>query len=139
MKQAWYRHHRGNRRVLAIVALVMGLLLLGVFLTSCNKQADKAETKAQDQGWTMTSEPAQSIPGRAVQKSMGTKCESNLQQLRELITMAKTDNGDESYPASLADIPEASRISKCPISKNPYEYDPTTGKVHCTFSGHENF
>jgi hypothetical protein len=49
------------------------------------------------------------------------------------------DFEDGSYPESLNSIPEAARISTCPISHQPYTYDPSTGQVHCTFQGHEGF
>jgi hypothetical protein len=30
-------------------------------------------------------------------------------------------------------------ICKCPVSGQPYSYDPQTGKVWCTTPGHEKF
>jgi hypothetical protein len=114
----------------------LGIVLLSFALASCKHNSDP---KPAEETAHITSEPAQSIPGRAVQAGMGVQCKNNLQQLRMLIDTAKNEDEDGRYPASLANIPEATHIMECPISHKPYEYDPTTGQVHCTFPGHENF
>jgi hypothetical protein len=81
----------------------------------------------------------QSLPGKVLARARGEGCESNLRQLRMLIDSAKTDNADGKAPASLDALPEAAQIKACPQSKAPYTYDPATGEVHCTYSGHEKY
>ena len=135
MKLACYRRlHAKCGRGLWLLLLALGLLALCMTLSSCMKSKDDDHPVAH-----ITTQPAQSIPGRAMQTAMGVQCKNNLDQLRMLIGTAKSENENGSYPPSLDSIPEASRIMSCPISHQPYVYDPMTGQVHCTFPGHEKY
>lgn len=82
-------------------------------------------------------QPAQSLPGRVLQKAEGVECQSNLRQLRALIEAEKATDG--ATPASLANLPEAAGIGKCPVGGEEYTYDPSTGAVRCPHAGHERF
>lgn len=150
MKLGCYRRHRANGVWAArILVFVVGLLVLCLALASCGKQKKVAETKSdQDQGYSLTTEPAQSLPGKVLQKSMEPECRSNLQQIRIYINDYKNDNGGDgeddnasssAYPPSLASIPGLpAKILRCPVSHRDYQYDPQTGRVWCDFPGHEN-
>ena len=133
-----HRHASASRWLLCAGLLIIGLTLISLALASCGKpKSDEANQPKQDQGWNITPQPARSVLGRAVQKSISVECQSNLNQIRQLIEMYKSENNGANPPA-LSAMPEAARISKCPISKQDYQYDPATGKVSCTFQGHEN-
>jgi hypothetical protein len=65
-----------------------------------------------------------------------TECQSNLQQLRQAIQIAK-DSGDGA-PQSLAALGTQYRsMLTCPNSGQPYQYDPASGRVWCVTPGHE--
>jgi len=43
-------------------------------------------------------------------------------------------------PKTLAEVRGLGNdMKQCPIGKEPYEYDPATGKVHCPHPGHEKY
>ncbi|MHB9108262.1 MAG: hypothetical protein ACYDCO_14495 [Armatimonadota bacterium] len=86
---------------------------------------------------THVRQPA-SVPGRAVYKAQGERCQSNIGQLRLAIQMATDDRGGI-FPGSLTDVPESIKMRACPVGGQDYAYDPNTGKVWCTTPGHENF
>ncbi|MHB1457056.1 MAG: prepilin-type N-terminal cleavage/methylation domain-containing protein [Armatimonadota bacterium] len=74
-----------------------------------------------------------------VQRAHGVECQNNLQQIRNAITLYYTQN--EQYPATLDALSSSmsSTSFKCPVSGNPYIYDPGAGKVSCSTPGHEKF
>ena len=75
-----------------------------------------------------------------IQQAHSVECQNNLQQIRNAITLYSNEN-EQQYPPSLDAISGSmSKITfKCPISGNPYNYDPTTGKVSCSTPGHEKY
>jgi hypothetical protein len=121
-----------------LVLLTVVALLMVTFSAGCK---GKAEPKAESVPFSQqTSHPglenASSIPGKALAKAETVDCKNNLQQLRSSIQM-DVDQGQQP-PASIGQGPMAS-VSKCPITGKTYGYDPQTGKVWCTTSGHEKF
>ena len=77
------------------------------------------------------------VLGAAMESARDDVCRSNLGQLRASIQIQTTT--DEEKPASLAALPGMSSVSSCPIGKEPYEYDPTTGAVKCPHPGHGKY
>lgn len=150
MKQACGPRRRGNRAAWLILALLVVLPVLA----SCGKPkpaATPAAPSAQqpapapgappaythEGGISITTQPASSLPGRIVQKAIGEKCIEYLRQLRMAIDIYQQDNG--SYPPDLATLSGVGRMTACPVGRQPYVYNPTTGEVHCTFPGHEKY
>lgn len=78
---------------------------------------------------------AQTVPGAALEQARGIECQQNLRGLRELISAYRIEN--EQPPASLQEL--RAGVYSCPVSGNPYVYDPATGTVRCTTPGHERF
>ncbi len=66
-------------------------------------------------------------------------CKSNLSQVRQSLMVAQTSSGDDSYPATLEETRIGADFYKCPMGKEPYVYDPKTGKVYCPHPGHEKY
>lgn len=144
MKQACCRHPRAKRGEFGIVPLIIVVVLVvaGVFFYM-KFAAKKAQQQAQQDvappsGVAPLVAPS-SLPGKVLRKAESFECQNNLRQLRQLIDMAKNDNAEGKYPESLAAMPESTKISACPVSREPYTYDPATGKVSCTCPGHENY
>ena len=78
----------------------------------------------------------ETIPGTAMQKAESVACQSNLNQLRQMIQIDLSDSGQ---PPARLDQGQTAAISKCPVSGQPYSYNPPTGQVWCTTSGHEKY
>lgn len=80
--------------------------------------------------------PEKSIPAKALEKAHSVECQSNLQQIRQMIQMEAATG--EGLPARIDQGVTAS-ISRCPVSGQPYNYDPQTGRVWCSTPGHERY
>ena len=72
---------------------------------------------------------AESIPGKALEKARSVACDSNLNQCKQSIDMEAQDLGG--FPLALP--ADTAPIAKCPDSGQPYQYDPTTGRVWCPY------
>jgi hypothetical protein len=119
-----------------VLLLVWALFLLSATLISCGK---KAAAPPNPNAGQLTTQPAQSLYGRAAQHAVGVAgCQPNLEQIRETIQMYRDDH-DGQNPPSLQDLGLPAKILRCPVSKQDYQYDPTTGRVWCTFPGHEQY
>jgi hypothetical protein len=46
---------------------------------------------------------------------------------------------DETYPASLNELGLPASMLVCPVSQQPYQYDPATGQVRCPTPGHMRY
>ena len=86
-------------------------------------------------GITSPSGQAQTAPGAALEQARALECQQDLQGLRQVIAAYRIDN--DQPPSSLDQIRDG--VKSCPVSGNPYVYDPATGTVRCTTPGHENF
>ncbi len=102
-----------------LVLVIIGLLVAGYYGLSGPKQEGEA----------------QSVPGRAIDKARSVDCANNLNQLRQLIQIEVIENGE--YPRRF-NPGEQGSIGRCPVSGQPYVYDPQTGEIHCTTPGHES-
>lgn len=67
-----------------------------------------------------------------------TVCQSNIAQVRLAIQVAQT-NGDDKPPATITELKLPKEFESCPLGKEPYVYDPATGKVKCPHPGHEKY
>ncbi len=71
------------------------------------------------------------------QAAHSVECRNNLSQIRAAIQMRQ--GSDESLPASLNELGLPDSMLKCPVSGQPYQYDPSTGTVKCTTPGHMRY
>jgi hypothetical protein len=79
----------------------------------------------------------QTIIGQTTYRAKDEVCRSNLGQVRMSIQV-NTDS-EENHPATLQELKLPAEFSYCPIGKEPYVYDPSSGKVSCPHPGHENY
>ncbi len=82
--------------------------------------------------------PPVSRVGEVRQAAESVECRNNLSQIRMAIQMYQMSN--EANPAQLSDlsgIPQT--MFQCPVSGQPYQYDPTAGQVRCTTPGHMSY
>lgn len=106
--------------VIAIIAILAVVVTTGGF-------GNRKSTRKDGLGTT--------VQGGARAQAMDTQCVSNLQQIR-LWVQTQTTTEDE-MPKSLADSRLPEDMLKCPIGKEPYDYNPAAGTVHCKHPGHE--
>jgi hypothetical protein len=109
----------------AIIAVLAVVLLMG----SGALRGEPASNRADGLGKT--------IPGAAKAAAQDTECRSNLGQVRQAIQLRLTL--DEDPPQSLEETRLGSNFYRCPLGKEPYEYNPQTAQVKCPHPGHEKF
>ena len=105
--------------LLVVVVIIMLLTLAYFGYVGHSKHGDK-QTKT-----TM---------GQALDKGHSVECMNNLNQLRQALQISYQEN--EKYPPTLDGLGVP---GKCPVSGQPYSYDPQTGTVKCTTPGHEGW
>lgn len=117
---------RGNTLV-GLLVVILIIAILAVVVTT-GGFGDRKSTRKDGLGTT--------VQGAVRAKALDTSCTSNLQQIRTMIKMDTTT--EDQAPASLEEMKLPADVLKCPIGHEPYEYDPSTGQVHCKHPGHEN-
>lgn len=70
--------------------------------------------------------------------ALAVQCQNNLRQIRMAVRMARP-TGEEPPPASLQEMRLPTEMLFCPVSKQPYVYDPHSGRVGCITPTHEGF
>jgi len=113
--------------------VVTAIILIVIYLMYGQGSSRRMAGPAGDD-LTNPSGAAQTTPGVALERARGVECQQNLQGLRQEISAYRIDS--EQPPASLDELRGA---KTCPVSGNPYVYDPATGTVRCTTPGHENY
>jgi prepilin-type N-terminal cleavage/methylation domain-containing protein len=72
-----------------------------------------------------------------IERAHGVECMENLRSVRAAITMAQQT--EERFPASLNDLKLGRSILSCPVSKQPYVYNSSTGQVGCAYPPHRSY
>ena len=130
--------------IIIVAALILGGVMLYMNMnkgiTQTQKDLDavssgKLPTTASGSPLAVTNPT--SLAGQAIRRASSEGCESNLRQIRMLIQSYQTDHS--CFPASLTELPDSIKIRSCPVSKADYDYNPTTGEIHCTCPGHEKY
>jgi hypothetical protein len=135
-----------NRRILVnergswsliglLVVVVIGLVFFLMFMGPHSKGLLGPQSNKPDKDGAYT------VVGKSMNMAKDTECKSNLTQVRSAITMYRGEH-DEAVPASLADVQLGTAnpdFLKCPVGKEAYTYDATTGTVRCPHPGHENY
>lgn len=78
------------------------------------------------------------VAGQAIDTAKAADCRERLSQIRRGIAGYKMTASEQNPPA-LADIGMGvgPNYFNCPVSNQPYVYDPATGSIHCPT--HDNF
>ena len=129
-----------RRKGMTAISLVIsaGIVLLLMLLFLKGMPGMWGGSKALEE---LDRRPGKTIPEAAMNKARGPQCMSNLRQIRLALQML---TGDEQGrpPASLGELSPydvTADILSCPVSGNPYPYDPSQAKVWCTTTGHEGY
>jgi type II secretory pathway pseudopilin PulG len=115
--------------VVAAIILTMAYLFLGGHSPG-SRQVEKELGPARPGG-------PETIPGRSIEAARNVECKNNLAQLRQALQMRSMES--DKPPASLGELRLPPQMLSCPVTHNPYVYDPDTGKVHCTTPRHEQY
>jgi prepilin-type N-terminal cleavage/methylation domain-containing protein len=78
-----------------------------------------------------------------MQRARSVECQNYLSQAHmayQAATASATD--DEGRPRSIMDLKTyglTDSMMACPVGKEPYQFDPATGRVRCVHPGHESY
>ncbi|MDM7461145.1 MAG: hypothetical protein P3X24_005780 [bacterium] len=114
--------------VLVSVAILGVLLMVWLYYGSAGGASNATPA---------TAPPPASRVGEVRQAAESVECRNNLSQIRQAIQIRTTT--EETYPASLQELGLPETMLRCPVSGQPYQYDPTTGQVRCTTPGHMSY
>jgi hypothetical protein len=124
---------RGNTLVATLAVMAIIAILAVVFMKGSGAFGTTSSPRADGRGTT--------VPGLVKAKAEDEVCRSNLQQLRMSIGIAHDTGADEAWPQTLEETRLGSQFYTCPMGKGkePYQYNPQTGEVHCIHPGHEKY
>jgi hypothetical protein len=126
------RLQKGQTLAASLIVIVIIAILAVVMMKGSGAFGGGPSPRADGRGTT--------VPGLVKAKAEDTVCRNYLGQLRLSLGIAKMDNEDN-WPPSLEDTRLGSTYYTCPMGKgrNPYQYNPATGEVKCTYPGHEKY
>jgi len=126
------RSIRGNSLVGMLVTVAIILVLVVVFFKGSHAfgMQNNASPRADKHGTT--------VIGQVRYDAKDDVCRSNLGQVRSAIMIYQSSN-DDHFPDNLQELKLPNEFYSCPIDHEPYQYDPTTGTVHCVHPGHERY
>ena len=113
-----------GRSGMALIELVVALVIMAALAATMYGLWGRGGHKGE-----------KSLPAQAEDRAHDIDCQNMLRQVRASIQMAmqETEQPPPAIPQDMA------RYAKCPVSGQPYTYDPQTGQLHCTTPGHEKF
>jgi len=119
------RRSGGFTLVEMVVALAIVVVLAAVLYGLVNGKGKKGGRH----GDLLDKTKAQSIPGKALERARSVACDNYLTQCKQAVDMEAQDLGyfPPAIPADMASV------AKCPDSGQPFQYDPTTGRVWCPY------
>lgn len=117
--------------MLVVVAIIM-LLAVGIFYGSgmFAKPGEQKSSRPDGLGTT--------VPGQVKLAARDEVCRNQLGQIRQALQIAAMSNEDQP-PADLRETKLPADFYQCPIGKEAYTYDPSTGVVQCPHPGHEKY
>lgn len=124
------RRIRGNSLVGMLAAVAVLILATVFFVTGGKFMGGNSTARADGKGETLI--------GQSMYRGKDAKCMSNIGQVRSSISI-NTDPVENTFPQSIEETKLGQDFYKCPVGGEPYEYDPTTGKVRCVHKGHEKY
>ena len=119
---AW---RKGERGFLTLIGLLVVIVIIGIMLAM---YAGPSGEGGGSSGGT--------VLGGSVNQARSTVCRNNLSQFRQAVQTEVALTG--AYPVSLEAL-QLGLPATCPVGEAPYDYDPTTGQVHCVHPGHERY
>ncbi len=124
-----------KRAGFSLGSLLMSMIVIGllVMATMYGKDMFAGGKSSRPDGRGKT------IYGASKAKAEDEVCRSNLNQVRQGIELAHTQDMDSKYPSSIEETRLGSNFYSCPMGHEPYAYDPLSGRVSCPHPGHQTF
>ncbi len=131
-------NNRGNLTLISL--LVTAAIILVVCAIYFGKSGGVTPT-VNSNSKLLDKSTKQTVVGKAMDTGKGVDCRNRLSQIRLGVTTYKSMTGTENNPPSLKEaLPNMSPADfRCPVTGQPYVYDPATGQVHCQNPAHANF
>ncbi|MCC6445505.1 MAG: type II secretion system protein [Armatimonadetes bacterium] len=121
-------NRRGSWTLIEIVVVM--LILLGLAAWLLPRYAGRSP------------QPGANAPATPVERASGVECENQLRQIRQAMQLYQVDH-EEKFPASLSELASYGITSEamlsCPLGREPYRYDASSGQAQCAHPGHERF
>lgn len=130
-------NNRGNWSLIALLAAVAIVIIVAAMIFGKNgtgPSSVKANSPLLD-----PHSKKQTIVGKAIDTSKASVCREQLVQIRQGIQAWKATEATEANPPNLKAIglSVGQEFYRCPMTNQPYTYDPATGAVKCPT--HTNF
>lgn len=127
----------GARRGASLVGLLVVVLLIAVAGVFLYGRTEKSAARTTRPGGPTTQ------LGQSMEKGTEVECQNNLRQIRTAVSMARLNDAENSAPPASLEALRSEGISPtmlaCPVTKQPYKYNPQTGQAWCPVPGHERF
>lgn len=120
--------NRGNWTLIGLLAAAAIAAVLVYVLVGGGTTTVKSDSELLDKSSTK-----QTVVGQSLDTAKAAQCRQQLDQIRKGIETYKTTSASEGNPATFKDIGlgVSNTYYQCPVSNQPYSYDPATGKVTC--------
>lgn len=122
---------RGNTLVGVLAAMAILMVLAIALFYGSGAFGGKAQSSRKDGKGT-------TVLGAAKYEATDEVCRNQLSQIRQAMQIVMMSNEDQP-PADVRETKLPQEFYMCPIGKEAYEYDPTTGAVKCPHPGHEKY
>ncbi|MGB9619864.1 MAG: type II secretion system protein [Armatimonadota bacterium] len=121
---------RGNWTLIGLLAAVAIIVVLAAVYFG---RGGGVTTVKSDSPLLDKSSTKQTVVGKSIETGKAAQCRQQLDQIRKGIETYKATNATETNPPTLNDIGlgVSTDFFRCPVSNQPYSYDPATGKVTC--------
>ncbi|MCX8052179.1 MAG: hypothetical protein N3B12_00075 [Armatimonadetes bacterium] len=123
-------NRRGNWTLISLLAAVAIIVVVAVYYFG---KGGGITTVKSDSPLLDKSSTKQTVVGKSIETGKATQCRQQLDQIRKGIETYKATNATDANPPTLRDIGLGVSASffACPVSNQPYSYDPATGRVTC--------
>lgn len=130
-----------NRGSWSLIGLLVTVAIIFVAVALYFGKGGSVMTVKNDSKLVDQQSQKKTVLGKALDTAKATDCQERLRQIRLGIVNYKASNESGGNPTTLKDVGLGVAVNyfQCPISKQPYQYDPQTGTVKCPNPGHASF
>ncbi|MCS7208594.1 MAG: hypothetical protein NZ874_03390 [Fimbriimonadales bacterium] len=120
-----------------LVGVLVSVAILGVLVVVWLYYGTGGTGRGEGAAQPPSAVPPASRVGEVRQAAESVECRINLSQIRAALQMRTTT--EDTRPASLQELGLPATMLTCPVSGQPYQYDPNTGQVRCPTQGHASY